>query len=101
MKHIRNLAVVATLIVLSASVVMAGNDVHKTFDLVKSMEGNWAGNNQQGQPVEVTFRSTAGGSAIMSEIHGHDPMKDGPENMVTMFHMDGRPPSDDALLRSR
>ncbi len=89
MKHIRNLAVVATLIVLSASVVMAGNDAHKTFDLVKSMEGNWAGKNQQGQPVEVTFRSTAGGSAIMSEIHGHDPMKDGPENMVTMFHMDG------------
>jgi hypothetical protein len=27
---------------------------------------------------------TAGGSALMSEIHGH-----GPENMVTMFHMDG------------
>ena len=38
----------------------------------------------QGQPLEVTFRMTAGGSALMSEIHGH-----GPENMITMFHMDG------------
>ena len=27
---------------------------------------------------------TAGGSALMSEIHGH-----GPENMITMFHLDG------------
>ena len=34
--------------------------------------------------MEVTFRMTAGGSALMSEIHGH-----GPENMITMFHMDG------------
>jgi hypothetical protein len=27
---------------------------------------------------------TAGGSALLSEIHGN-----GPENMITMFHMDG------------
>jgi hypothetical protein len=27
---------------------------------------------------------TAGGSALMSEIHGH-----GPENMITMFQLDG------------
>ncbi|MGA8539547.1 MAG: hypothetical protein WB566_08600, partial [Terriglobales bacterium] len=45
---------------------------------------NWAGKNNQGQPIEVSFRMTAGGSALMSEIHGH-----GPENMITMFHMDG------------
>ncbi len=25
----------------------------------------------------------------MSEIHGHDPKNNGPENMITMFHMDG------------
>jgi hypothetical protein len=34
--------------------------------------------------VQVSFRDTAGGSALMSEIHGH-----GPENMVSMFHLDG------------
>jgi hypothetical protein len=75
----------ATLIVLfSACIVMAETDAHKTFDQLKGLEGKWVGKNSQGQTLEVTFRSTAGGSALMSEIHGH-----GPENMVTMFHMDG------------
>jgi hypothetical protein len=83
---LRKIAVaIATLtVVLSASFVMAESDPHKSFDLLKGMEGNWAGKNQQGQSLEVTFRLTAGGSALMSEIHGH-----GPENMITMFHMDG------------
>ena len=83
---VRNIAaVVATLvIVLSASLVVAQSDAHRSFELLKGMEGNWAGKNNQGQPIQVTFRMTAGGSALMSEIHGH-----GPENMITMFHMDG------------
>jgi hypothetical protein len=74
----------SVVIVLSASLVMGQSDAHKSFDMLKSLEGNWSGKNAQGQPVEVTFRMTAGGSALMSEIHGH-----GPENMITMFHMDG------------
>src|SRR5450759_311456 len=83
---VRTIATVAAvvIIVLSATFVVAESDAPKSFDLVKGMEGNWAGKNNQGQPVEVTFRMTAGGSALMSEIHGH-----GPENMITMFHMDG------------
>ena len=86
MKLVRNLATVAAIatIVLSASFVVAESDAHKSFDVLKGMEGNWAGKNQQGQPIEVTFRGTAGGSALMSEIHGH-----GAENMISMFHMDG------------
>jgi len=84
-KLVRNLAAIAAtlLLVLSATLVVAESDAHKSFDLLKGMEGKWSGKNQQGQPVEVTFRMTAGGSALMSEIHGH-----GPENMITMFHMD-------------
>ncbi len=70
--------------VLCASVALAESDAHKTFDMLKGMEGNWVGKNSQGQPLEVTFRMTAGGSALMSESHGK-----GPENMITMFHMDG------------
>jgi hypothetical protein len=86
MKAIRNIAIAAATlaIVFSVTFVMAETDAHKSFDMLKGMEGNWTGKNQQGQPLEVTFRMTAGGSALMSEIHGH-----GPENMVTMFHMDG------------
>ena len=78
------IAVVTLTLLLSANFVAAETDANKSFDLLKSMEGKWAGKNQQGQPIEVTFRMTAGGSALMSEIHGH-----GPENMITMFHMDG------------
>jgi hypothetical protein len=82
---VRNIAAVAAVvvIVLSASLVVAQSDARKSFDLLKGLEGNWAGKNQQGQPIQVTFRMTAG-SALMSEILGH-----GPENMITMFHMDG------------
>jgi len=85
MKSARNIATIAaTLVVfLSATLVVAESDAHKSFDLLKGMEGNWAGKNLQGQPIQVTFRETAGGSALMSEIHGHG------EDMVTMFHMDG------------
>ena len=83
---VRNIAtaVAVLVVVLSASLVVAQSDAHKSFDLLKGLEGNWAGKNQQGQPIQVTFRMTAGGSALMSEILGH-----GPENMITMFHMDG------------
>src|SRR5208337_995722 len=85
MKAFRKIAAVATfVIVLSVSLVVAQSDAHKSFDLLKGLEGNWAGKGSQGQAIQVTFRMTAGGSALMSEILGK-----GPENMVTMFHMDG------------
>jgi hypothetical protein len=77
-------AVATLVVVFTASVVLADSDAHKSFDLLKGMEGNWSGKNQQGDPIQVSFKMTAGGSALMSEIHGH-----GPENMITMFHMDG------------
>jgi hypothetical protein len=82
---LRKTAIVAAaaFVILSASLVLA-QDAHKSFDLLKGMEGNWSGKSIQGHPTQVTFRLIAGGSALMSEIHGH-----GPENMVTMFHMDG------------
>lgn len=86
MRLVRKIATIAVTVVIifSASLVMAESDAHKSFDFLKGMEGNWAGKNQQGQPIQVTFRMTAGGSALMSEILGR-----GPENMITMFHMDG------------
>jgi hypothetical protein len=77
------LALSTLIVVLSASMVLADSDAHKSFDLLKGMEGNWSGTNQQGHPVQVSFHMTAGGSALMSEIHGHG------EDMITMFHMDG------------
>jgi hypothetical protein len=78
------ISVVVFAVVFSVSGLLAESTAQKQFDQIKALEGKWVGKNGQGQPLEVTFRSTAGGSAIMSEIHGH-----GPENMITMFHLDG------------
>jgi len=78
------IVVVMVWAVAGTSVVLADSDAHKTFQQLAGLEGNWAGKGSEGQPVEVSFRMTAGGSALMSEIHGK-----GPENMITMFHMDG------------
>ena len=82
MKLVRS--AVSVVVVLSASFALAQNEARKSFDQLKALEGMWEGTNSQGQSIRVSFRSTAGGSALMSEIHGH-----GPENMITMFHMDG------------
>lgn len=82
MKRFRSAAVVAA--VLCASFALADSNAAKTFDTLKALEGNWEGKNSKGQTLQVSFRMTAGGSALMSEIHGQ-----GPENMITMFHMDG------------
>ncbi len=75
---------VAITVVLCASLALAESDGKKTFDTLKALQGTWEGKNAQGQPLKVTFRETSGGSALLSEIHGM-----GPENMVSMIHMDG------------
>jgi hypothetical protein len=71
-------------LVFSLCTLAAASDARQSFDQLKTLEGNWAGKGSEGQVVKVSFRMTAGGSALMSEIQGR-----GPENMITMFHLDG------------
>src|SRR5436305_9788510 len=75
--------VLAIIAVLTSSFALAESG-QKTFDTLKALEGTWEGTNSQGQQLQVTFRETAGGSALLSEIHGM-----GKENMISMIHMDG------------
>jgi hypothetical protein len=75
---------IAFVIVLASAAALAQSDAQKSFNQLKSLEGSWEGKNTQGMPLDVSFRDTADGSAVMCEIRGH-----GPENMITMFHMDG------------
>jgi hypothetical protein len=82
MKSIRT--AIALSLLLTATAALSQTTAQKSFDQLKSLTGNWEGKASDGKPVEVSFRDTAGGSALMSEIHGH-----GPENMVSMFHLDG------------
>jgi hypothetical protein len=74
----------AALAVLISTAAFAQLDAQKSFTQLKSLAGTWQGKNSQGMPLEVTFRDTADGTALMSEITGH-----GPENMISMIHLDG------------
>jgi hypothetical protein len=82
MKSIR--IVVPLCLLAMATVALAQTDAQKSFNQLKTLTGSWEGKNSQGKPLSVTFEDTAGGSALMSDIHGH-----GPENMISMFHLDG------------
>jgi len=81
MKSIR---IALSLFLLATTVAFAQSPAQKSFDQLKSLSGNWEGKDAQGKILNVSFRDTAGGSALMSEIHGT-----GPENMISMFHLDG------------
>jgi hypothetical protein len=72
---------IATLALMTAS-ALAQTDAQKAFTNIKTLPGTWEGDTHMG-PVQVTFKVTAGGSAVMSEILGK-------EDMVTMFNLDGQ-----------
>jgi hypothetical protein len=66
---------------LATTAAIAQTDAQKAFASIKTLPGSWEGNTNMG-PVQVTFKVTAGGSAVMSEIIGK-------EDMITMFNLDG------------
>jgi len=70
------------LLLLFTTFAFADSGAQKSFDQLKSLSGSWEGKGSEGQPLQVSFRVTSAGNAILSEIQG-------PEDMVTVFHMDG------------
>jgi len=70
------------LVVLIASAGVAQTDAQKSFATIKSFAGSWEGKASNGMAVKDSFRLTSNGSAVMSELSGH-------EDMITMFHLDG------------
>jgi hypothetical protein len=83
-KHLIARVALAGLVLLAANALLAQSDTQKSFAQIKSLAGSWEGKTGEGKPVEVSFRETGGGSAVMSEILGR-----GHEDMVTMFYLDG------------
>ena len=83
MKKLNGIAV-ALFVILGACAVAAQSDAQKSFDQLKSLTGAWEGKNSQSQPLQVSFKVTSNGSAVMSEISGHG------DDMVSMIHFDGR-----------
>src|SRR5579863_7406081 len=77
------IASVIILALAAATAALAQTDAQKAFATIKNMPGSWEGT-ADGHALQVTFKVVSGGSAVMSEIMGH-----GPENMVSMIHLDG------------
>jgi hypothetical protein len=78
---------VATFTLLAAMAAFAQSNGQKSFDTMKSLDGNWEGKDSQGAAVEVSNRLTAGGSAVVSEIKTN--MHGKAEDMISMINMDG------------
>lgn len=83
----RNHLVVFAFVLLAALTGRAQSGGQKPFDLMKSLTGNWEGKSSEGAPVHVSYKVTAGGSAIMSEIQSEGQGKS--EDMISMIAMDG------------
>jgi hypothetical protein len=83
----RNYVVVFGFVLLAALAGRAQSGGQKPFNLMKSLTGNWEGKSSLGLPVHVSYKVTAGGSAIMSEIQSEVQGKS--EDMISMIAMDG------------
>ena len=73
---------IALLFVLVTSAAFAASAAQKSFEDLKALDGTWEGKSLNGQLLEVAYRVTSNGSAIMSEIKGK-------EDMISMFNLDG------------
>jgi hypothetical protein len=80
MKTVRIAVTVLFLFVTSAA--FAASAAQKSFEELKALDGTWEGKSLNGQPLEVAYRVTSNGSALMSEIKGK-------EDMISMFNLDG------------
>ncbi|HEY6766340.1 MAG TPA: hypothetical protein VI386_16405 [Candidatus Sulfotelmatobacter sp.] len=80
----RKIVCIAFVTLMASAAALAQFDAQKSFTQLKALTGEWEGKAPNGKPLAVSFRDTAGGSTLMSEIHGQ-----GPENMISMFHLDG------------
>ena len=80
MKSLR--LMLSPLLMLAATAALAQSDAQISYDKLKELAGSWGGKTSEGKPVQISFRITSNGSAIVSEIKSS-------EDMITMFHLDG------------
>ncbi len=72
-------------LLLCTSAGLAQSTAQQSFDALKGLAGEWQGKDTLGHQVEIIFRVTSGGSALLSELV--EPSQK--EDMITMFHVDG------------
>jgi len=82
-KRTRNSARLLIVLAALSTAVYAQTDAQKAFNAIKNMPGTWEGKAPDGHALQVTYKVTAGGSAVESEILVPN------EDMISMFHLDG------------
>lgn len=55
-------------LLLSTTAGLAQSPAQNVFDVLKSLAGKWQGKDTLGHPVQITFRVTSGGPALLSEL---------------------------------
>ena len=86
MRLIRVCPLVVLLLLLNSATAFAQSSAAQSFSRLKTLVGSWSGERSDGTPVQVSFRSTGAGSALVSELiagHGNS------EDMISVFHLDG------------
>ena len=78
-----NLFMLSLAVLLLATAALAESPAQKSFDQLKSLSGSWEAV-LDGQPMQVTLRTTSKGNTLMHEMKGT-----GPDDPITMFHLDG------------
>ncbi len=77
---------ITVFVLIAALHAAAQSNPQKSFDAMKSLTGNWAGKNTMGDPIKVSYRITAGGSALLSEIESS--MNGQSDDMISMINLD-------------
>jgi hypothetical protein len=77
---------VSVVLILAAVSAAAQSKRQNSFDLMKSLAGDWEGKNEMGDLMGVSYRMTGGGSALMSEIRTSKPGHS--DDMISMIHLD-------------
>ena len=86
MKIVRIAAFLSVMLLVAQSFAAAESPAEKSFGQLRTLIGNWDGKNSAGTPLEVSFRETSAGSALLSAIHVGS---SNTEDMVSVFHLDG------------
>jgi hypothetical protein len=73
----------SAVLMLISTVALAQSDAQKSFEQLKTLAGSWE-TSMDGKPLRVSLRVTSMGNTLMHEMTGA-----GPEDPVTMFHLDG------------
>ncbi len=92
MKSLRFMLAVVVLI-SAYTVAFAQSDAQKSFDKLKALAGSWEGrvttnpkeDSIEGSLMQVSFRVTSMGNALMHEMTGGGR----PDDPITMFYLDG------------